>query len=130
MEADIGPCRARILKYYYNTRERICSELYYSGCGGNSNRFSTLGECQSTCRVSIGDQSGAQPGAQPGAETGAESGAQPGAETGAQPDSQTGAQPGPETGAETEDRLSNVETNVRNRGGDVLNPIGNKEIAH
>jgi hypothetical protein len=26
--------------------------------------------------------------------------------------------------------LSNVETNVRNRGGDVLNPIGNKEIAH
>ena len=46
---DIGPCRARILKYYYNAEEGSCAELYYGGCGGNGNRFESFQECTNVC---------------------------------------------------------------------------------
>ena len=49
MSADIGPCRARFVKWFFDPDERSCRQFYYGGCHGNGNRFSTQEECESVC---------------------------------------------------------------------------------
>ncbi|XP_035703436.1 papilin isoform X2 [Folsomia candida] len=48
-QADPGPCRARIQKWYFNPNERSCQQFNYGGCAGNGNRFSSREECESVC---------------------------------------------------------------------------------
>lgn len=45
-----GPCRAAILRYFYNKNTGECEEFYYGGCGGNCNNFQTKEECENKCK--------------------------------------------------------------------------------
>lgn len=36
-------------KWYYDYKNSTCEEFYYYGCGGNTNRFDTEFECESSC---------------------------------------------------------------------------------
>ncbi|KAK1172900.1 tissue factor pathway inhibitor 2-like [Acipenser oxyrinchus oxyrinchus] len=46
---DQGPCSASIPRYYYNPITKSCVEFIYTGCGGNTNNFSTKQSCKSMC---------------------------------------------------------------------------------
>jgi len=51
MKKEIGNCRAMMPHYYFDIKLQVCKLFFYGGCGGNSNRFSTLQECKQTCTV-------------------------------------------------------------------------------
>ncbi|VDM98865.1 unnamed protein product [Thelazia callipaeda] len=46
---ESGKCSETYPAYYYNLEMHRCEPFVYSGCGGNSNRFLTLRQCQSVC---------------------------------------------------------------------------------
>ena len=46
---DSGPCKARLLKWYYDAEEKKCLPFAYGGCGGNKNRFRTKELCEHRC---------------------------------------------------------------------------------
>ncbi|XP_067942908.1 kunitz-type serine protease inhibitor 6-like [Watersipora subatra] len=46
---NVGYCSARLPRYYYNSATGRCQLFYYGGCGGNSNNFMTMQECQTSC---------------------------------------------------------------------------------
>lgn len=46
-----GPCRELIKMYAYDLYENQCKTFFYSGCGGNPNRFKTLSECRVACNA-------------------------------------------------------------------------------
>ncbi|KAL8613702.1 hypothetical protein ACOMHN_029794 [Nucella lapillus] len=46
---DSGPCKARVGRYYYDTRKKACLKFFYGGCAGNKNNFRTLQDCQKAC---------------------------------------------------------------------------------
>ena len=52
---DPGSCRAYLSQYYYDVNENICRTFIYTGCGGNSNRFESMSQCESRCVASRGD---------------------------------------------------------------------------
>jgi len=39
------------LHYYYSVRDKKCKLYFYKGCGGNSNRFEKLSECEALCSL-------------------------------------------------------------------------------
>ena len=45
----VGPCRAKILRFYYDDKSGKCQRFFYGGCLGNKNNFRTDLECQKTC---------------------------------------------------------------------------------
>jgi len=47
-----GDCDAAIQSYWYNAVNGQCERRSYGGCGGNANRFGSLEECLTACRVS------------------------------------------------------------------------------
>ena len=47
----VGPCRAVIPRYFYNSSSMQCEPFNYGGCGGNSNNFATQAECEQRCDV-------------------------------------------------------------------------------
>ncbi|KAM6178395.1 tissue factor pathway inhibitor-like [Rhynchocyon petersi] len=49
LKMDSGPCRAMIVRYYFNILTQECEEFLYGGCNGNQNRFETLEECKEKC---------------------------------------------------------------------------------
>ncbi|XP_050720174.1 mucin-5B-like isoform X2 [Eriocheir sinensis] len=49
LQWDAGTCQGSRLKYYYDARADQCFGAYYSGCGGNGNRFNSVLECMQTC---------------------------------------------------------------------------------
>ncbi|KAH8326728.1 hypothetical protein KR067_012343, partial [Drosophila pandora] len=46
-----GPCKKRYKVFAYDLMTNRCVQFYYSGCGGNPNRFATENECRTTCYV-------------------------------------------------------------------------------
>jgi len=48
---EVGPCRARLQKWYYDRRSRSCTTFFWGGCKGNKNRFETKEQCNRVCRV-------------------------------------------------------------------------------
>ncbi|XP_059146257.1 carboxypeptidase inhibitor SmCI-like [Physella acuta] len=48
-EADAGPCRASIKRFYYHPTSGRCIEFFYGGCQGNRNNFETQEECALHC---------------------------------------------------------------------------------
>lgn len=38
-----------IIKWGYNTKLGECRQFWYSGCGGNDNRFSSKKDCDKVC---------------------------------------------------------------------------------
>ena len=49
LEADVGPCRALLQRFYYDNATGTCKRFFYGGCFGNSNNFFTLKLCQQAC---------------------------------------------------------------------------------
>jgi len=49
LSAEEGPCAAAILRYYYDSTEKVCKTFPYGGCGGNANRFETQEACELAC---------------------------------------------------------------------------------
>lgn len=47
---DIGPCKMAKKMFYFNVATRTCSSFLFGGCKGNENRFSSLEDCESSCR--------------------------------------------------------------------------------
>lgn len=49
---DMGPCPGAVLRWYYDTTEKICKQFMYGGCQGNGNRFRSEVECKNKCHIS------------------------------------------------------------------------------
>lgn len=47
--ADPGPCKQRLLRWYYNVKKQKCDGLIYGGCGGNENNYPTYVSCAQNC---------------------------------------------------------------------------------
>ena len=48
-ELQVGTCNDRIRSFFYDIASQRCKRFFYSGCGGNDNRFATRQACQRTC---------------------------------------------------------------------------------
>lgn len=46
---EVGPCRARMPRYFYNKTTQKCELFYYGGCLCNRNNFWSLKKCRSKC---------------------------------------------------------------------------------
>ena len=44
-----GLCEDTLPRWYFDGPENRCMPFYYTGCEGNSNRFETRSECETTC---------------------------------------------------------------------------------
>ncbi|XP_061180805.1 actinia tenebrosa protease inhibitors-like [Saccostrea echinata] len=49
MEDDKGNCSDFSVKWFYNFKSGRCNRFWYSGCGGNKNRFDDEDSCLSRC---------------------------------------------------------------------------------
>ncbi|XP_053322404.1 tissue factor pathway inhibitor 2 [Spea bombifrons] len=47
---DEGSCSASVTRYYFNIESKACEEFNYTGCGGNSNNFVKIEDCNSVCK--------------------------------------------------------------------------------
>ncbi|XP_048486291.1 papilin isoform X3 [Plutella xylostella] len=52
---DAGPCQAFETKIFFNQTAQACQAFTYGGCHGGPNRFSTVDECEQTCRPRTDD---------------------------------------------------------------------------
>ncbi|KAM7540797.1 hypothetical protein Aperf_G00000044610 [Anoplocephala perfoliata] len=48
---DVGPCRAMIKRWFYDTSKGTCAEFYYGGCRGNANNFESKESCEAKCEA-------------------------------------------------------------------------------
>ncbi|XP_059141809.1 kappaPI-stichotoxin-Shd2a-like [Physella acuta] len=49
LQKIVGPCRAKLPRYYYDMESGRCEKFYYGGCGGNENNFRHRKECEFVC---------------------------------------------------------------------------------
>lgn len=49
LSVEVGPCRGRFSRWYYDTTMGKCLQFTYGGCRGNNNRFRTAEECNNMC---------------------------------------------------------------------------------
>ena len=49
LDMDVGPCRGRFIRWFYDVSTHKCMEFTYGGCRGNNNRFRTFEECHDMC---------------------------------------------------------------------------------
>ena len=47
--SQLGKCRSRLQRFYYDTDIGVCRTFIYSGCQGNGNNFESENECIKTC---------------------------------------------------------------------------------
>ncbi|XP_033848760.1 papilin isoform X1 [Acipenser ruthenus] len=45
----VGPCRASMQRFFYNSTSGSCQHFIYGGCRGNDNNYRTQAECQAKC---------------------------------------------------------------------------------
>uniref|UniRef100_A0A3B4GDE4 BPTI/Kunitz inhibitor domain-containing protein n=1 Tax=Pundamilia nyererei TaxID=303518 RepID=A0A3B4GDE4_9CICH len=46
---DAGDCVNYTVRWFFDHKRSVCSRFWYSGCGGNENRFATQAECERVC---------------------------------------------------------------------------------
>lgn len=49
LPSQYGDCRENVLSWYFEPETSLCTAFYYSGCGGNGNRFASEGQCERQC---------------------------------------------------------------------------------
>ncbi|KAM9468978.1 kunitz-type protease inhibitor 2 [Clarias gariepinus] len=49
LEKAVGHCRAAFPRFYYDVTDQTCKAFVYGGCGGNSNNFNSVEDCQNAC---------------------------------------------------------------------------------
>ncbi|XP_047994779.1 papilin-like isoform X3 [Leguminivora glycinivorella] len=49
-QPSAGNCSETIESWYYDEGRDECGEFYYTGCGGNDNRFQSREECEGQCK--------------------------------------------------------------------------------
>ena len=49
LKKKIGPCRAGILRYYFNKDKQICEKFMWGGCEPNKNNFEKIEDCKRIC---------------------------------------------------------------------------------
>nr|XP_022311192.1 kielin/chordin-like protein [Crassostrea virginica] len=47
----VGPCEARIPRWWFNKKANCCLRFYYGGCKGNGNNFKTKTTCLRRCKT-------------------------------------------------------------------------------
>lgn len=47
--AETGPCRALLPRWFFDREEGTCVQFIYGGCGGNRNNFESKEYCLSVC---------------------------------------------------------------------------------
>ncbi|KAG9470164.1 tissue factor pathway inhibitor 2 [Eleutherodactylus coqui] len=47
---DEGSCSASVPRFYFNIESKACEEFTYTGCGGNSNNFVRIEDCNKVCK--------------------------------------------------------------------------------
>ncbi|XP_072900937.1 amyloid beta (A4) precursor protein a isoform X1 [Hemitrygon akajei] len=52
-QAETGPCRAMMPRWYFDVSEGKCAQFIYGGCGGNRNNFDSEEYCLSVCNSVI-----------------------------------------------------------------------------
>ena len=49
LPSEVGPCKGRFPRWFFNTSSSQCELFIYGGCHGNQNQFGTLNECIDLC---------------------------------------------------------------------------------
>lgn len=49
LPAEVGPCDAVELRWYFDTPSGKCDVFEYGGCEGNGNNFRSEDDCESRC---------------------------------------------------------------------------------
>ncbi|KAL3980101.1 hypothetical protein ACER0C_016174 [Sarotherodon galilaeus] len=49
LSKDAGDCVNYTVKWFFDHKRSVCSRFWYSGCGGNKNRFEMQAECERVC---------------------------------------------------------------------------------
>ena len=49
----VGPCRAAMPRWYFNSRVQRCERFTFGGCLGNANNFRSKQSCQNQCICSL-----------------------------------------------------------------------------
>ena len=58
---QVGKCRSRLQRFYYDTDHGVCRSFTYSGCQGNANNFVTENECIDTCVLDANKEMASEP---------------------------------------------------------------------
>ncbi|OWK03354.1 hypothetical protein Celaphus_00008025 [Cervus elaphus hippelaphus] len=44
-----GPCKAKLIRYFYNAKSGFCETFIYGGCRAKRNNFKSAEDCMRTC---------------------------------------------------------------------------------
>eukprot|EP00731_Ephydatia_muelleri_P003187 Em0001g3187a len=53
LPSETGPCKAHMIRYFYNVESAACEQFVYGGCLGNANNFKSREECEKSCNPRV-----------------------------------------------------------------------------